>query len=486
MIDPSRIVESALRRKQARNSKRRKARKQSRTSRSPLRSYESLEARELLTVTYHGGQLLQQVEAQAVYLGSDWNTNSSLKNQTQSVDQFVSYLVQSPYMDMLTQAGYGVGEGSATTGQLLNASLNKSAGISDAQIQADLQSAISSSQLATPDPNRLYVVYVEPGVVIKNGSETSQNTFLGYHGAFAGKDASGKSVDIHYAVIAYPGGSNPTSRSQGFSTDFNQLTDVTSHELAEAVVDPNVNYKTLGWYDDRLNGEIGDLTSRTTVLNGYVVQDLVNKNDQLIVPVATTPTSLTSPQNVSVTAVTSTQATVSWTGVTGAAGYRVYLVDGSGGTTLLTTVGPSSTSATIKGLTPGATESFKVEAYSGTTVADSNVASVTMPDQSALGSPNAVATAISYRSVQLSWGAVDGADGYRIYWMNGTQAVLLGTVSSSTNSVLVTGFTGGSTAQLMVEAFSGSLVADSIWTSVTTPAQPQSFWGNWWWWGWWG
>jgi hypothetical protein len=42
-------------------------------------------------------------------------------------------------------------------------------------------------------------------------------------------------------------------------------------------VPTNVNYKAIGWYDDQRNGEIGDLASRTTVLNGYVVQDVVNR-----------------------------------------------------------------------------------------------------------------------------------------------------------------------------------------------------------------
>ncbi|HET6879433.1 MAG TPA: hypothetical protein VFI31_04740, partial [Pirellulales bacterium] len=53
---------------------------------------ESLEARELLTVTYNGGALLTNVQAQAVYLGSAWNTNSSLQSQTQTTDQFLSTL----------------------------------------------------------------------------------------------------------------------------------------------------------------------------------------------------------------------------------------------------------------------------------------------------------------------------------------------------------------------------------------------------------
>src|SRR5882762_7485001 len=112
-------------------------------SRRPF-GFEHLEGRDLLAVTFHGGALLPHVEAQAVYLGSDWSTNSSLTSQAAAVDQYVNYLVTSPYMDMLTNAGYNVGEGSATAGKTLGLSLNKSTGITDATIHSDLQSAISS------------------------------------------------------------------------------------------------------------------------------------------------------------------------------------------------------------------------------------------------------------------------------------------------------------------------------------------------------
>ena len=475
MIEPPRWYERFWRRNASRASKRPAARRRQQT-RARLRSYEPLESREVLTVTFHGGQLLTNVEAQAVYLGSDWNTNATLHSQEAAVDQFMGYLVQSPYMDMLTQAGYNVGRGTATAGSQLDVSLNKSTGITDSQIQADLQTAIRSGRLAAPDPNRLYVVYVEPGVVIKDGTATSQNSFLGYHAAFAGTDASGKSVDIHYAVIAYPGSPNPSAASQGFASNFNQLTDVTSHELAEAVTDPNVNYKALGWYDSQRNGEIGDLTRRTTVLNGYLVQDVVNKSDQAIAPAATSPTSLAAPNNVVAAADSSTEAKISWSPVSGAGGYRVFLVNGTS-STLVATVGASAASATITGLTPGATESFKVEAFSGTAVADSQVVTLAMPVPGGLESPQVTATAVSYNAVLLSWGNIAGAEGYRIYWMNGTQAVLLGTVGSTANSVLVIGFSGGATAQLRVEAFSGNLVADSLWASVTTPTRPQRWWG---------
>src|SRR5256885_8483443 len=87
-------------------------------SRRPF-GFEHLEGRDLLAVTFHGGQLLPHVEAQAVYLGSDWSS-PTLQTQSAALDQYLGYLVQSPYMDMLTQAGYGVGPSTSTGGQELN------------------------------------------------------------------------------------------------------------------------------------------------------------------------------------------------------------------------------------------------------------------------------------------------------------------------------------------------------------------------------
>jgi hypothetical protein len=435
---------------------------------------ERLEDRNLLAVTFHGGQLLANVEAQAVYLGADWTTNSTLTAQSANLDQFLGSLVQSSYMDALSQAGYRVGRGSATAGAKVDGGINKGAGLTDAQIRSDLQSAIQSGQVGAPDANRLYVVYVEPGVVIKDGQATSQTSFLGYHGAFAGHDANGKSADIHYAVIAYPGTPNPSAGSQGFGSAIDQLTSVSSHELAEAVTDPNVNYKSLGWYDDQLNGEIGDLTRQTVRLNGFLVQKAVGQNDQPIDPTLSPPPtgSLTAPQNLAATALSPTSAKLTWTASPGAAGYRVYLANGTQ-STLLGSLGAGATSATVTGLTSGTTVSFKVEAFSGTTVADSSVASVILPAQPTLTAPHVTAKALSPTSAQLSWGSVAGAQSYNVYLWNGTHAVLLGQLSGTRTSTTITGLSPGSTTSFIVEAVNGSAVADSAIASVTTPAQQQ-------------
>ena len=257
-----------------------------------------LEPRTLLTVTFHGGALISNVQTQGIYLGSDWQSTSTLQSQTGQIDQYLSTLVSGAYMDMLTNAGYNVGRGSSSTGAVRNVTLNKTTGVTDATIQQNIQSMITAGQVQAPNSNRLYVIYVEPGVVVHDGTDSSATSFLGYHGAFAGRTSTGAAADIRYAVMPYPGGVNPSPSSQGFASAFDELTVVSSHEVAEAVTDPDVNYKSLGWYDDNLNGEIGDLTDLTATLNGYLVQQVVNKNDQPIAPQVTT----TSP-TVSITAI---------------------------------------------------------------------------------------------------------------------------------------------------------------------------------------
>src|SRR5207302_6263995 len=174
-----------------------------------------------------------------------------------------------------------VGTGTATAGYVDAAtSVTANSVISDSFIQNAVLNNINQNHLQSPDANTLYIVYVEPNVAVNLGAGqgTTQRGVLGYHGAFAGPNGS----TIRYAVIAYPGGSIGNS-SLGTSAQ-DQLTAVTSHELAEAVTDPDVNYARLGWYDPQ-RGEIGDVTENNpnalVRVDGYLVQEVADKNDQL-------------------------------------------------------------------------------------------------------------------------------------------------------------------------------------------------------------
>lgn len=133
---------------------------------------------------------------------------------------------------------------------------------------------------------------------------------LGYYGAFGGWDAAWRAATIRYAVIAYPVGTVGNCSMGVSATD--QMTSVTSHELAEAVTDPDVNYARMGWYDPRL-GEIADMTENNPKahvrMNEYLVQLVAGKTGQLLTLPATPPP-VPTPPPVSTEPVAGLKATV--------------------------------------------------------------------------------------------------------------------------------------------------------------------------------
>lgn len=243
---------------------------------------EELERRDVPTVLFYGGPLLQHVQVQALYYGSDWSTNAAVHSQGVKLEGFLSNVVNSSYMDMLTNAGYAVGRGNSTTGRIDPATIDKRYYLTDGRIQSVIQQDIFRG-LEQPNANRLYVVFVEPDVAVKLGSDDSIRTFLGYHSSFVGYDSRGAWTNIYYAVIPYHGGINAQDRRLGV---FDSMTATTSHEIAEAVTDA---VPGRGWYDRTLNGEIGDLTRGVVRLNGYAVQNVVDRNDRPISPAGSTP-----------------------------------------------------------------------------------------------------------------------------------------------------------------------------------------------------
>jgi hypothetical protein len=251
---------------------------------------EVLENRLTPTFSYHGGALLPHVEAQALFLGSDWVSSSTYVHQSQYLDAFVHNIVNTSYMDMLTTAGYGVGRGSASLAATDPIRIDKTVMLTDGAIQVDLQLAINAGLVKPPDANRLYVLFIEDNVPVgMSDGSVSRTDFLSYHGAFAGHTASGQPVDIRYVVVPYPGGKTGNLSVPGL-TALQSMTECASHEIAESVTDPDVNYAALGWYDDALNDEIGDVVNLDYItLGGYVVQRIADRQDQGMTPVGAAP-----------------------------------------------------------------------------------------------------------------------------------------------------------------------------------------------------
>ncbi len=252
---------------------------------------EALEDRLVPAVTYHGGAVLPHVEVQAVFYGSTWQ-HGPYRGQARRLDGFLNTVVQSSYLDQLTEAGYCVGRGSWSPGRFLAAGQTSGQVVTDGQLEQSLQAGIRAHTLRQPDPNRLYVIFVQPNQVVDDGGGgNSRNDFYGYHGAFLGRDAHGHRADIRYAVIAYPGGSAGNGPYPGLPT-LGGLTVTASHEVAEAATDPDMDYKVAGWYDDTARvdpsgpgAEIGEAAGdRFAYLDGYAVQLLADKADRFLVP----------------------------------------------------------------------------------------------------------------------------------------------------------------------------------------------------------
>jgi hypothetical protein len=223
--------------------------------------------------------MLTHVEAQSIFYGNLWNS-PAYNSQVHTLDSFVKYAVQSTYMDVLTRAGYGVGRGVARPGMIDPVKLSNGARISDASIRTAIQGLISKGKVQAPDGSSLYIVWVQPNVIVTSGSGNSVNDFLGYHDAFLGKNLAGRSLEINYAVLPYPGGSVNNASTDGLSA-IDELTSTASHEIAESATDPGVN--STAWYDDTLDGEIADITDDSYARqDGWYFQLVAAKNDKPI------------------------------------------------------------------------------------------------------------------------------------------------------------------------------------------------------------
>ncbi|HEY2749450.1 MAG TPA: hypothetical protein VGL86_32750 [Polyangia bacterium] len=228
---------------------------------------------------YGNGALIPNVSIVALYWGTTNNGQYAYKDQ---LHQYYDAITNSPYFDWLIEynvTGYSVGRGGFTA-EYADPAPPAGTTIDETKTLTPwISGLIDAGKIPAPDDNTLYFVHLPGTVQVSGGGAgTTCSDNCAYHSFY---EKSGK--EVRFAVI-------PDQNSGACSTNsicptelaaLPRLTIVASHELVEAVTDPNGS----GWLDNNQQcGEIGDIcVGQPGTAAGYTVQlEWSNKNAKCI------------------------------------------------------------------------------------------------------------------------------------------------------------------------------------------------------------
>ncbi|KAJ3030294.1 UNVERIFIED_CONTAM: vacuolar protein sorting-associated protein 45 [Siphonaria sp. JEL0065] len=196
-------------------------------------------------LVYQGGPLLKNVQVFPVYYGNDTKYQMETTSFYQSV-------VDSPLLDMMSQYSqpdYPIGRGSLVGSRVVT-EIKQS--LSDADIATLVMNLVNGGYVPTPNPNMTYIpVHFSPTVSIP-GACTEYCAYHDYVSTKYGLIAFGVIPDQSTGCLGCGPGDNNRDA-------FLAVCDSGSHELAEAITDPQPN----SGYIDSNYDEIGDLCNPT-------------------------------------------------------------------------------------------------------------------------------------------------------------------------------------------------------------------------------
>ena len=245
---------------------------------------------------YNGGAVMTSPVASTSFWGALWS-DSAHQAAALRLNQFVQDLLNSNFMNVLSQYGVGSGSGSGSFGQSSFVG-NAPNQLTDADIQNLIQSNINAGVIAEPpagNTSQGLIIFLDENTGVNDPNlgvvlcEPAGDNAFGYHNSFT--TAAGN--PFYYSIIPALddaciqnscGGDPGCSLAPGLTQE-QRRTQVTSHEFAEMVTDP---VPPTGWYDqsDANSGELGDICngesdsiSATGSSNVWTVQRIYSKFD---------------------------------------------------------------------------------------------------------------------------------------------------------------------------------------------------------------
>lgn len=419
-----------------------------------------------------------------------------------SIASLYTGLTNSSYFDTLSQYSTTITDaaGNPGTNQLIGrgsfrnqvtiapSPANDGATIDDSNIAAELVAQVNAGNLPPENGNVLYAVYFPVGKTITVGpGQASGTQFCAYHGTTAGPQ------DLYYSVLP-DFSTGAMARNCGFGNEYQNVSAVSSHELAEVVTDPEVglaqsNAPPLAWYYSNPSdpnqsqvGEIGDICNGqdTTAVGGdgltYTVQKLWSNAQNACTaapPGAVNGFALSAaPGSVSVAPGATAAATVTTTVSSGSAGAVALSATGapSGVTAVLSptsvTAGASSTLtlATQSTALPG-TYPITITGVEGSVTRTATV-SLTIASSASVGSGLVAVNDTSAWVMSSTGSSFNGPSLWSSSTFFGNVATLSGDVAGTGHPGLVA--VNGNSVWVMLSTGSG-FSAPQLWatTSVT-------------------
>ncbi len=243
--------------------------------------------------SYYGGPVITCPQVYTSFWGSLWLSDPAHLARAARLSQFHADLLQSGFMNVLSQ--YGVGFGAGIAGAFIRASIvtNVPSNLANGDIESIIQSCVDAGALPEPTKpsNIALIIYLDETIGVNDPPfgvvmcEPSNDDAFGYHYFFT----TTAGHPFYYAVI--PGltdgcltESCPSDAGCSLhiaQTQEQRQTQVASHEFAEMVTDPELN----AWLDPSAgeNGDIcnGESDTITVGANTWAVQRTYSKTDDV-------------------------------------------------------------------------------------------------------------------------------------------------------------------------------------------------------------
>jgi hypothetical protein len=185
-----------------------------------------------------------------------------------------------------------------------------------------------------------------------------------------------------------------------------------------------------------------------------------------------TPAVCGDPTGLSSSSITNTNATVSWTAVSGATSYDVDYKLTSSTTWTNAATATTATSVNITALTQGTTYDWRVRANCSGGSGNYVAAQFTTTSPATCNTPGGLtSSSVTSNGATVSWTAVSGANNYTVeYKLSSATAYTVAASAATTTSVNITGLTASSTYDWRVRANCASLSSAFASAQFTTTA----------------